>query len=111
MKRLFLIVSVLLLTMVVIVGCKHNKTDEPDTFTLDKDQQESYDKYIDAIFDTATSADIPADTVKTQVAVGNALFQATNAGFMIKDKQEGKPIKKGTSKEALRKRFIPVKAQ
>ncbi|MGP1439940.1 MAG: hypothetical protein ACTTJ3_04275 [Treponema sp.] len=111
MKKAVFMMSTLLLAMMVVVGCNHGDNgSDSKGLKLNEKQQALYDGYIDVAFNAAKTMDVPAQAVKPQLDVANAKLKQANAGFMIKDTQEGQPIKAGTSKEDLKKRFIPVKA-
>lgn len=116
MKKAIFMVSTLLLAMMMVVGCDHGNNDsnnpkpKEEALKLNEKQQAIYDSYIDTAFNAVAQTELAAEAVKAELANRNETLKKDNAGFMIKDTQEGQPIKAGTSKEDLKKRFIPVKA-
>ncbi|MGP1521442.1 MAG: hypothetical protein ACTTIZ_08090 [Treponema sp.] len=111
MKKAVFMMSTLLLAMMVVVGCNHGDNgSDSKGLKLNEKQQAIYDGYIDFVFNTTRAVDVPAQAVKPKLDAANASLKQANAGFMIKDTQEGQPIEAGTSKEDLKKRFIPIKA-
>lgn len=111
MKKAVFMMSTLLLAMMVVVGCNHGDNgSDSKGLKLNEKQQVIYDSYIDTVFNVAAQTGLLAEVVKTQLANVNETLKKDGAGFMIKDTQEGQPVKAGTSKEDLKKRFIPVKA-
>ena len=101
MKKLFLMVPVALLAVFVVASCNHG-------FKLSDAQQKVYDAWIDSTFVAVTAVEMSADAVKKLVETANTGFKPS--GFVIEDTQDGNPIKQGTSKEDLKKRFPPKKA-
>ena len=97
-RKFFVAVMLLAATALLFSSC---------AFKMNTEQQEHYEAFITVLKTSTTIIDMPADTVKTTLAAANA--GADTLGYQIEDKNSGKPITKGTSEEALKKRFVPKK--
>ncbi|QEJ95688.1 hypothetical protein [Treponema phagedenis] len=63
-------------------------------------------KLLASLETLANFNDVPAEIVKMHVLLGSANLKAAKSKLKIVDKNEGKPIAKGTTKDALEKRFV-----
>ena len=82
----------------------------PKPMSLDANQQKLYDAFISSLEMSSANVEISADIVKKSVEATNTALKNASAGFKIHDKKEGSKLEKGTKAEALKARFIPVKA-
>ena len=104
MKHTKIFFALLALAAAVLAfGCKQANSG----FTMNAQQKTYYESVITAFQNTATVAEIPADTVKTTLATSNV--GCAQLGFKITDNDADKPIAKGTNADALKKRFVPSK--
>ncbi len=103
-KRIFLVASLCSVVALLFVSCG------PKPMKLNASQQKMYDTLIAGMEMTSSIREIPADDVKTWVEAMNTSLKQASAGFKLHDKQAGKSLPKGTKQDALKKRFIPVKA-
>ncbi len=103
-KRIFLVASLCSVVALLFVSCG------PKPMKLDANQQKMYDAMIESLEQASASGEISADEIKKGVDLQNAALKRQGFGFKIHDKKAGKSLPKGTKKDALKKRFIPVKA-
>ena len=82
----------------------------PKPMSLDANQQKLYDTIIKGFEMSSAVNEIPADEMKQGVDFVNKDLASVSAGFKIYDKKEGSKLAKGTKADALKARFIPVKA-
>lgn len=76
-------------------------------FKMNTEQQTYYENFITGLKVRSAIMEMPADGVKLALTAANV--GAEKLGYQIEDKDSGKPITKGTSEEALKKRFVPKK--
>ena len=98
-KKLFTAALLLAIAAFLFTACPHN--------TLTTQQQKAYDDFIDATFNDASNTPIAAAAVAGLVSGHNE--NIASLGIKIFDTTPSQDIAKGTSKEALKARFIPVK--
>ena len=92
-------VPLFLVAAFLFTACPHN--------TLTTQQQKAYDDFINGTFNNASNVPIAAANVADLVSENNE--RIASLGIKILDTTPSKDIAKGTSKEALKARFIPVK--
>ena len=98
-KKLFTAALLLAIAAFLFTACPHN--------TLTTQQQKAYDDFINATFNNASNLPIAAANVAGLVSEHNE--RIASFGIKIFDTTPSQDIAKGTSKEALKARFIPVK--
>lgn len=97
-KKFFAAVLLLAATALLFSSC---------AFKMNTEQQAHYEGFITSLKVSTTLMDMPAGGVKTFLTATNV--GAEKLGFKIEDKESDKPIIKGTSEEALKKRFVAKK--
>lgn len=97
-KKFFVAVLLLAATALLFSSC---------AFKMNTEQQTYYENFITSLKVSTTLMDMPAGGVKTFLTTTNV--GAEKLGFKIEDKESDKPITKGTSEEALKKRFVAKK--
>ena len=98
-KKLFTAALLLAIAAFLFTACPHN--------TLTAEQKAAYDAFIGATFVDASNDTIAAAAVAGLVSEHNE--RIASLGIKILDTTPSKDIAKGTTKEALKARFIPVK--
>ncbi len=130
-KRVFLVASLCSVVALLFVSCgptstssnasqknKVSNSSQQNTapnvpqqgIALNESQQTVYDSIINSLEQSSATRELPADVVAYSVKSTNDSLSHISAGFHIKDTQAGSALPKGTKKDALKKRFIPVKA-
>ena len=80
-----------------------NNSGSSGSFTMNQQQQMTYDAAIDAVKQQAAVQEIPANMVELQLQGMNQSF--ANLGFKVVDTKAGQPIAQGTDENALKARF------
>ena len=105
-KRLVL-VAMLTASVVLVMGSCNNGSG--GGFTMNEEQKKYYEGIIKEFEKWHEQNESSAEEVKYGLEVLNDM-NAYVIGFKIVDTQAGKPVAKGTTATALRKRFVPKKA-
>ena len=98
-KKLFTAALLLAIAAFLFTACPHN--------TLTAEQKAAYDLFINTVVEGASASDTPAGAMATSLSNYNQ--EIASLGIKIFDTTPSQDIAKGTSKEALKARFIPVK--
>ncbi len=97
-KKFFVAVLLLAATALLFSSC---------AFKMNTEQQTYYENFITGLKVLSAGVDVSADIVKINLTAANV--GAEKLGYQIEDRDSGKPITKGTSEEALKKRFVAKK--
>ncbi|UTC62175.1 hypothetical protein E4O05_11775 [Treponema sp. OMZ 787] len=97
-KKIFAALIILAAFALVFSSC---------TFKMDTNQKAHYETFITGLENAAKLGDIDKETVKSTLNMANTGAAALN--YTIIDKTPSENIKKDTTADALKKRFVPKK--
>lgn len=102
MKHTKIFLALLTLTVTVLAfSCKQPASG----FVMNENQKTVYNSMIMTFVSQTSYMDMASESVKTRLEGFNNGF--AKLSFKVTDTMAGNPIKKGTAKDELEKRFVP----